>query len=711
MAIYNKTTTTTTIQGVSPNVDTIKELASIVDSGLILGLELSGADLLIKRNDGSTEQVDLTPISTGEVAANSVSTVDLIGTSLKITTTGGDEFLVDLSSLDQGTIVDSLSVEVSTQGSTIDEGLTSNISIEESLRISGDDSLETRITGITEYNDTSLVSRVSEVEGDLTSSTSSINDKIDGIVIPNEFDDSSLTTKVSSIESSLNGIVIPESFNPSSLEVRISGTDQSVSSLNSRFDNIGGATYNDASIQNRLSSSVSNLESSDISLSQRIDSISTDSYNDASINSRVSTDEVNLISTEVRLDLSITNEVSSRISGDESVKNEMTLSVSSLNQRVDGIVIPTMVSDISELSDYTGLLIHPSFDDSSLSSRISTVEQTVSGLPSSESYDDTSIETRLSGQESTTASSVNSLNSRVDNIGGSTYNDTSINSRVSTLESDFDSISIPTEYNDGSINSRVSNEEDNRLTGDLSLTSRLSNLETTHDLDEQSINSSISTNDSSIISLGSKLSTVINNDISNLNSLVSSLQTLISAQASTIISLDDKVEYYHSTDVASGGGSTTPTTTSAPTESYLMYADSGAGAGQVLFNGNNNQFYPFLTQGAPTTFDVFVNDRLNNSNKITTFTHDVCSDKATVTYTLDYVGDSSSSNEVQAFYLHPASQGTVETIIDTATNLVYNVTPNGGQTVTINGSSYKVYRWLLGQPDGTQFTVKVSTCL
>ena len=142
-----------------------------------------------------------------------------------------------------------------------------------------------------------------------------------------------------------------------------------------------------------------------------------------------------------------------------------------------------------------------------------------------------------------------------------------------------------------------------------------------------------------------------------------------------------------------------------------MYADSGAAANQILYNGNNNTFYPFVSQGAPTTFDAFVTNRLNTSDRITVFTHDVCVDKDTVIFNLNFQGDSPSSNEVQAFYLHPSAQGTITQIIDNSTNLVYTVTPTNGQSILIGGANYTVYKWLQGQPNGTTFALRVNNCL
>jgi len=162
------------------------------------------------------------------------------------------------------------------------------------------------------------------------------------------------------------------------------------------------------------------------------------------------------------------------------------------------------------------------------------------------------------------------------------------------------------------------------------------------------------------------------------------------------------------TTTTTQSGTTTTTTTLNSSNSYLLYADAGPGAGQVLYNSSNQQFYPFLVQNSPTNFNDFVTDRLNNSNNITIFSHDVCADKDTVTFSLNFPG---STNGVQAFYLHPSSQGTIVNILDTNNNTTYSVTPSSGQSVTIGGTNYTLYRWLQPQPNGSTFSIKVNNCL
>jgi len=738
MARYIRSTTTTTslIEGVPSNLDTLQELAGIVNTGAILDADLEGLNLILKRNDGNEIVIDLTPIATGEVTASSIVSVDLSGTILTITTSGDNDYTIDLSTIDQSVPVVSL---------------TSRISSEEILRVSGDDSLtesasgvydslNVRFDGLTDYNDSSLVSRVTEVEGNLTESISSvsvsINQQIDGLSIPEEYNESSLNSRVSTVESSHHLSTI---------------------SLESRIDNIGGSTYNDASINNRVYS-LGEAIPSDVSDLTDVGSLLVHpSYDDNSLNTRVST----LEGTFTNYDDS---SLDSRVSNLESTNNVVEGSLESRVSSLEGnIPLPfdhsSVVAGLSGLeSTVNGISIPTEFDSTSLTSRVSSLETTVENISIPSSYDDTLIEGRVSTNET----SLTSINTRLSNIGGSTYDDTSINgrvsiegvgrvsgdtsltSRVSNLESTVNEIPIPTDFNDGS------------------LTTRVSNLEVIHDLDEQSINNSISTNESSVASLDTRVGNINTNELtgltldgslltvvgddtsysvdvtgfntdveyssgmSTMSGMINDLQGLLSVQTSTIVSLEDKVETFHSiqsTTTTTTAAPTTTTTTTTPTitttttlgnsgtDSYLMYADSGAAANQILYNGNNNTFYPFVSQGAPTTFDAFVTNRLNTSDRITVFTHDVCVDKDTVIFNLNFQGDSPSSNEVQAFYLHPSAQGTITQIIDNSTNLVYTVTPTNGQSILIGGANYTVYKWLQGQPNGTTFALRVNNCL
>ena len=857
MARYRRLTTTTTsiIQGVPSAIDTIQELAAFVNENVIIGIDIEGLDLVIDRNDGTQEVIDLTPIATGEVSSVSIIGADLEGGSLKLTKSDNTVLSVDLKPLkyivtpslvgNDLIFTDSLGSTINIDLTSFDQtvsinSLTTRVSSEEGFRVSGDESLAGSISGSIGSLSTRLDNQDSTyddtaVYGEISTVKTSLNDKIDGLSIPSEFNSSSLTTRVSSVESTVDGISVPtditdltdnnnllsvDSFDTSSLDNRVSlietvnssletaisveeeeRTSSDVSnntSINQRFGNLSDSTYNDTSLTTRVSSVESTVDG--ISIPSEFDSTSLTSRISTESSSRVDGDTsitTRLVTTETVL----VNERTERLSGDSSVDqrfnnlssstyNDTSLNtrVSSIQSTVDGISIPSEFSETSLEDRISVEKVGRIAGDNSLTVRISQLELA-----------DPSIDSRLSNEEESRISGDSSIDQRFTNLSGSIYNDTSLVSRVSTLEntvsdisipSEFDStslttrilsvestvneISIPSEFDSSSIELRVSTNEnssesieqrlstkevviDNVSTelaslsipsefNSSSLTTRISTMEVIHDLDEQSINSEVSTNSSSIASLDSRVvstENTLSSDISTLNSLVGGLQTVITSQQSTIESLGVKVEECCdgtepttttttteapvtttttteapvTTTTTTETPTTTTTTTETPTtttttlggvNSYLLYADAGASPGQVLYNSSNSQFYPFLTQNSPTTFDSFITDRLNNSNNITIFSHDVCTDKDNVTFSLDFPG---TTNGVQAFYLHPSSQGTIVNILDTNNNTTYTVTPSNGQSVTIGGTNYTLYRWLQPQSNGSTFSIKVNNCL
>ena len=823
MARYRRLTTTTTsiIQGVPSTIDTIQELASFVNENAIINVDVNGLDLVIDRNNGTQDVIDLTPIATGEVSAVSIISADLVNGTLTLTKSDNTEFSVDLKQLQfivTPSLVGNDLIFTDSLGSTISIDLTSfdqtvsvnslstRISSEEFSRISSDNSLagsigslSTRIdnSGST-YDDTAVYGEISTVK-------TSLDSRINGISIPSEFDSSSLTTRVSSVESTIDGISIPSEFDSSSLTSRIS-TEESVrelddtsisQSINQRFSNISGSIYDDTSLTTRVSSIESSVDGisvpTDVSdLTDNNNLLSVDSFDTSSLDYRVSLTESVNGSLDSRISTEESNRTLSDVSQNTSIDQRFTnLSSSTYNDTS----LQTRVSSVESVVN--GISIPSEFDPSSLEDRVSVekvgriaADNSLTIRVSQLEVADPSIDSRISTEESSRISGDTSIDQRFSNLSGSIYNDTSLVSRVSTLEdtvgdisipSEFDStslttrlssvestvngISIPSEFDSSSIetrittndthivsiNTRVSNKE--TLISDVStelaslsipsefnsssLTTRISAMEIVHDLDEQSINTKISSNSSTIASLDNKLSlteTNFSSDISSLTSLIGGLQTVVNSQQSTIVSLGDKIEECcdgpeptttttttespittttttespTTTTTTTQSGTTTTTTTLNSSNSYLLYADAGPGAGQVLYNSSNQQFYPFLVQNSPTNFNDFITDRLNNSNNITIFSHDVCADKDTVTFSLNFPG---STNGVQAFYLHPSSQGTIDNILDTNNNTTYSVTPSSGQSVTIGGANYTLYRWLQPQPNGSTFSIKVNNCI
>ena len=823
MARYRRLTTTTTsiIQGVPSTIDTIQELASFVNENAIINVDVNGLDLVIDRNNGTQDVIDLTPIATGEVSAVSIISADLVNDTLTLTKSDNTEFSVDLKQLQfivTPSLVGNDLIFTDSLGSTISIDLTSfdqtvsvnslstRISSEEFSRISSDNSLagsigslSTRIdnSGST-YDDTAVYGEISTVK-------TSLDSRINGISIPSEFDSSSLTTRVSSVESTIDGISIPSEFDSSSLTSRISieesvrtDGDTSISqSINQRFSNISGSIYDDTSLTTRVSSIESGVNGisvpTDVSdLTDNGGVLNGTTYDDTSIESRVSLTESVNSSLDSRISTEESNRILSDVSQNTSIDQRFTnLSSSTYNDT-------SLVSRVSSVeSTINGISIPSEFDPSSLEDRVSVekvgriaADNSLTIRVSQLEVADPSIDSRISTEESSRISGDTSIDQRFTNLSGSIYNDTSLVSRVSTLEdtvgdisipSEFDStslttrlssvestvngISIPSEFDSSSIETRITTNDthilsiNNRVStkeilisdvstelaslsipsefNSSSLTTRISAMEIVHDLDEQSINTKISSNSSTIASLDNKLSlteTNFSSDISSLTSLIGGLQTVVNSQQSTIVSLGDKIEDCcdgpepTTTTTTTQGPTTTTTTTETPTttttttqsgtttttttlnssNSYLFYADAGPGAGQVLYNSSNQQFYPFLVQNSPTNFNDFITDRLNNSNNITIFSHDVCADKDTVTFSLNFPG---STNGVQAFYLHPSSQGTIDNILDTNNNTTYSVTPSSGQSVTIGGANYTLYRWLQPQPNGSTFSIKVNNCI
>ena len=857
MARYRRLTTTTTsiIQGVPSTIDTIQELASFVNENAIINVDINGLDLVIDRNNGTQDVIDLTPIATGEVSAVSIISTNLNNGTLTLTKSDNTEFSVDLKQLQfivTPSLVGNDLIFTDSLGSTISIDLTSfdqtvsvnslstRISSEEISRIAGDNSLSGSINSLSTridnsgstYDDTAVYGEISTVKtsldgridgisipsefdsSSLTTRVSSVESTVNGISIPSEFDSSSLTTRISSVESTVDGISIPSEFDSSSLTSRIS-TEESVrelddtsisQSINQRFSNISGSIYDDTSLTTRVSSIESSVDGisvpTDVSdLTDNGGLLNGTTYDDTSIESRVSLTENVNSSLDSRISTEESNRVLSDVSQNTSIDQRFTnLSDSTYNDTS----LTTRVSSVESVVN--GISIPSEFDPSSLEDRVSVEkvgriagDNSLTIRVSQLEVADPSIDSRISTEESSRISGDTSIDQRFSNLSGSIYNDTSLVSRVSTLEdtvgdisipSEFDStslttrlssvestvngISIPSEFDSSSIETRITTNDthiasiNNRVStkeilisdvstelaslsipsefNSSSLTTRISAMEIVHDLDEQSINTKISSNSSTIASLDNKLSlteTNFSSDISSLTSLIGGLQTVVNSQQSTIVSLGDKIEECcdgpePTTTTTTTDSSTTTTTTESPTttttttesptttttttqsgtttttttlnssNSYLLYADAGPGAGQVLYNSSNQQFYPFLVQNSPTNFNDFVTDRLNNSNNITIFSHDVCADKNTVTFSLNFPG---STNGVQAFYLHPSSQGTIVNILDTNNNTTYSVTPSSGQSVTIGGTNYTLYRWLQPQPNGSTFSIKVNNCL
>lgn len=176
---------------------------------------------------------------------------------------------------------------------------------------------------------------------------------------------------------------------------------------------------------------------------------------------------------------------------------------------------------------------------------------------------------------------------------------------------------------------------------------------------------------------------------------------------------------------------TTPTPTQTPTPtltltaspplapSYLFYSAAGISGAQgdwVTFTDTTTTFkYSSLTED----FETYIGRRISTSDRIQTYTHDVCANKDTVTYSLNYAHKAGQTGNAQsaigAIFAHPISMGTITEIKDVSTNQTYQPVPVGGRTTNgtdfkIGSVYYRLYRFLNNQVTGTEFTLKVTTC-
>ena len=174
----------------------------------------------------------------------------------------------------------------------------------------------------------------------------------------------------------------------------------------------------------------------------------------------------------------------------------------------------------------------------------------------------------------------------------------------------------------------------------------------------------------------------------------------------------------------------TPTQTPTPTltltaspplaPSYLFYSAAGISGAQgdwVTFTDTTTTFkYNSLTED----FETYIGRRISTSDRLQTYTHDVCANKDTVTYSLNYAHKAGQTGNAQsaigAIFAHPVSMGTIVDFIDVSTNQTYQPVPVGGKTTNgagdfkIGSVYYRLYRFLFPQVSGDSFTLKVTTC-
>jgi hypothetical protein len=166
-------------------------------------------------------------------------------------------------------------------------------------------------------------------------------------------------------------------------------------------------------------------------------------------------------------------------------------------------------------------------------------------------------------------------------------------------------------------------------------------------------------------------------------------------------------------------------TTAAPTSptlnSYLFYAapsSINATNDFIAYNNAGTGSITFRYSGSSESFNTYITRRVNDNDRISSYTHDVCADKATITYNMNWAQKSGqSATSIAAYFIHPTSMGTITDIIDTSTSATYTVEPVGGLlgntlgSFTYNGTSYRMYRWLGTQVPGSTASIKVNTCI
>lgn len=163
----------------------------------------------------------------------------------------------------------------------------------------------------------------------------------------------------------------------------------------------------------------------------------------------------------------------------------------------------------------------------------------------------------------------------------------------------------------------------------------------------------------------------------------------------------------------------TPTASEPMPPSYLFYSAAGISGAQgdwVTFTDTTTTFkYNSLTED----FETYIGRRISTSDRIQTYTHNVCADKDTVTYSLDYIHKALQTGNAQsaigAIFAHPVSMGSITGLKDVVTNQNYTPVPVGGRTTNgtdfkIGSVYYRLYRFLNNQVTGTEFTLKVTTC-
>lgn len=609
MARYRRSTTTTTsiIQGLPSNFDTVQEVAKFVSEGVYFDADIEGLNLILRRPDNTEDVIDLAPIAAGDVDIQTITSGSIDGYTLNLYMTGNESVSIDLSPLNflvtpsiDGTdlkFIDSLGGEVIIDLSSFNQ----------SAQIT---SLETRI----ETNETNITSIINNVDGLLSQTIPlDVSDLTDngGLLIHPEYDDISINTRVSNIESSLSEV---PSFDSTVL------------------------VNTDSSLETRLSTLESIHDADDTTMSSSVAGLSTLL---STFEGTISIQQSVIASLEAKVDSYHTSEDTPSVTPTPSP---------TVTASMTGTPVATPTPSVSNTPDVTST---PMVTSTPTVTKTPTVTRTATNTPTA------SVTPSLTNTPTPSASGV--------------------------ISETPTPTSTPTVTNTPTVTRTATNTPTPSPTPSVTKTPTVTR-------------------------------TATNTPTASVTPSVTKTPTVTRTATNTPTPSVSGTPSVTPTPSVSGMPSVTPTPSSSASapqtlSSYLLYADSGAQAGDVLLNPNNNQYYPFISAGAPSTFELFVADRLNNSDRISILTHDVCADKATFTYNLSFEGKTTSSNQVQAFFMHPVAQGTVDQIIDINTNLIYDVTPDGGQLIEVDNNDYRLYRFLQPQPDGTTFQIKVNTCL
>ena len=456
------------------------------------GATFASSGWVLARTDGSNKQ-EITPeVDTQEwfqITAPGSFTAD--GQGLKLF---GNEFFIDLdgNTLSQSASGLRLSTSVETVISTNVTNITSlstAVSTETSLRTSADASLTSEIDDV--VSDLSVESSIrasadTSLEGAITSNVTSIDTVLDAI--------SGTTADLSS------------------LETQVSTNVEDITSLESEIDDV----VSDLSVESSVRASA------DTSLASEIDDV----VSDLDVESSIRT------SADTSLSTAISNEVEDRISGDNSLEDEIiTLSGATLDIETilgEGELLGLVGGDLTGVTNIqTVLSVELSDSVDSIDTVLDAISGTTADLTSLETVVDQNV-SDISSESSIRASADTSLASEIDDVvsdldvessiraSADTSLEGAITSNVTSIDNVLDAISGTT-ADLSSLETAVSNEISDRIEDVSSLESEIDDV-----VSDLSVESSIRA--SADTSLASEIDDVVS-DLSVESSVRASADT------------------------------------------------------------------------------------------------------------------------------------------------------------------------------------------